>query len=220
MSRFSSSVEGQTDPYLRHIQQPPSPYRSIPSPASRTAYQMMASRGAASSAPLAPSREEFMKLSEDLKGQINDAFGVFDADKDGRIDYHEFRFALRALGFELPKAETFSHLQKYAVQPLNWDPKRECGPVFREFTLPIWQAIAGTLVANRDPVEECRRAFKLFDVEGRGIITVEDLRRVMDDLGQAIEEQELQSMIREFDSEGKGGINEDEFIKIMLKKRA
>lgn len=69
-------------------------------------------------------------------------------------------------------------------------------------------------------MEECRRAFKLFDVEGRGIITVEDLRRVMDDLGQAIEEQELQSMIREFDSEGKGGINEDEFIKIMLKKRA
>lgn len=72
---------------------------------------------------------------------------------------------------------------------------------------------------HRDPVEECHRAFKLFDVEGKGIITLEDLRRTMREIGQSMEEQELQSMIKEFDSEGKGGVNVDEFTKIMMTRK-
>lgn len=146
-------------------------------------------------------------------------FSVFDVNKDGRLDYHELRFCLRALGFELPKQETYPLLVQYGIQPVDWDPKRECGPVWREFTLPIWQGIAGTLMYNRDPVEECHRAFKLFDVDGKGIITMDDLRRTMREIGQSMEEQELQSMIKEFDSEGKGGVNVDEFTKIMMTRK-
>lgn len=132
---------------------------------------------------------------------------------------NEMRFSLRALGFDLPKQETYPYLTKFAVQPVSWPQGKECGPVWREFTLPIFQGIAGSLMYNRDPVEECRRAFRLFDVDGKGVITVEDLRRVMKEIGQAMEETELGAMIREFDTEGKGGVNEDEFIKIMLAKR-
>jgi centrin-3 len=171
-------------------------------------------------------------------------FAVFDADKDNRIDYHEFRFGLRALGFDLPKQETYPYLTKYGIPPLSWAPQRECGPVWREFTQQTFQAIAGSLMYNRDPVDECRRAYRLFDVDGKDMITVEDLRRVMKEIGQSMEETELAAMIREFDSDGKGcvlpfpylslvsfslvgmltmgkyrGVNEDEFCKIMLAKR-
>lgn len=148
----------------------------------------------------APSREDFLKLDDRQKDQINDVFSVFDINKDQRIDYHELRFALRALGFELPKSETYPYLVRYGVPPLDWDPKRgECGPVWREFTLPIWQGIAGTLMYNRDPVEECHRAFTLFDTDNKGIITIDDLRRTMRDIGQSMEEGELAAMINEFD---------------------
>lgn len=187
----------------------------------------------------APSRDDFAKLDERQRDQINDVvglnhfpnnaattpniplpqFSVFDVNKDGRLDYHELRFCLRALGFELPKSETYPYLVKYGIQPIDWDPKRECTPVWREFTLPIWQGIAGSLMYNRDPVEECHRAFKLFDVDGKGIITLDDLRRTMREIGQSMEEQELQSMIKEFDSEGKGGVNVDEFTKIMMTRK-
>ncbi|KUI52466.1 Centrin-3 [Cytospora mali] len=167
----------------------------------------------------APSRDDFAKLDERQRDQINDVFSVFDVNKDGRLDYHELRFCLRALGFELPKSETYPYLVKYGIQPIDWDPKRECTPVWREFTLPIWQGIAGSLMYNRDPVEECHRAFKLFDVDGKGIITLDDLRRTMREIGQSMEEQELQSMIKEFDSEGKGGVNADEFTKIMMTRK-
>ena len=59
-------------------------------------------------------------------------------------------------------------------------------------------------MAERDPDAECRRAYRLFDPEGKGMITVEDLRRVMKEIGQSMEETELAAMIREFDAEGKG----------------
>lgn len=91
--------------------------------------------------------------------------------------------------------------------------------MWRQFTLPVYQGLAGTLIYNRDPVEECRRAFKLFDVDGKGMVTIDDLRRVTRELGQTMEESELGSMIREFDSNGKGGVDEDEFVKIMSSKR-
>jgi len=129
---------------------------------------------------------------------------VFDSDKDSRIDYHEFRFGLRALGFDLPKPETYAYLTRYAIAPMSWPPQKECSPIWREFTLPIFQGIAGTLMYNRDPVEECQRAYRLFDIDAKGIITVEDLRRVMKEIGQSMEESELEAMVREFDADGKG----------------
>ncbi len=90
------------------------------------------------------------------------------------------------------------------MPPASWPAQKECGPIWREFTLPIFQGIAGTLMFNRDPEEECKRAYRLFDVDSRGMITVEDLRRVMKEIGQSMEESELNAMIREFDSDGKG----------------
>jgi centrin-3 len=42
------------------------------------------------------------------------------------------------------------------------------------------------LIASRDPVEELRRAFRLFDDDGTGKITLENLRRVSRELGEGI----------------------------------
>jgi len=48
------------------------------------------------------------------------------------------------------------------------------------------------------------------------MITLDDLRRVARELGEALEEDELVAMIEEFDLEGKGGVNRDEFLSILL----
>lgn len=81
------------------------------------------------------------------------------------------------------------------------------------------QALAGQLIARRDPTEELRRAFRLFDVDAKGIITADDLQRVSREIGQALEDSEIQNMIQEFDSNGKGGVSEDEFTKLMMSKK-
>jgi centrin-3 len=52
--------------------------------------------------------------------------------------------------------------------------------------------------------------------ENKGIIRLEDLRRVARELGEGLEEEELIAMIEEFDLDGKGGVGQDEFISICM----
>lgn len=73
-------------------------------------------------------------------------------------------------------------------------------------------------MARKDPTETYKQAFRLFDVDEKGLITVDDLRRVMNEIGRELSDRELAGMISEFDLNAKGGVTEEEFIKIMEKK--
>ncbi|KAK4230179.1 hypothetical protein QBC38DRAFT_470237 [Podospora fimiseda] len=166
-----------------------------------------------------PSSAEFNKLSDEQKTRIGEAFDLFDSNKDGFLSYEEFRFVLRALGFELPKAQTYELLVRHGQRPSSWAHDQDCPPVYRLFSLTTTQAIAGTLIRQRDPQEELRRAFRLFDVDGKGMITQDDLRRVSKQVGNNIPDADIVAMVEEFDASGKGGVDEDEFLRLMLSKK-
>ena len=69
-------------------------------------------------------------------------------------------------------------------------------------------------ILARDPLDEIRRAFALFDTDGSGKINISDLKRVAQDLGENLDDDELRAMIDEFDLDQDGEINEEEFIAI------
>ena len=46
-------------------------------------------------------------------------------------------------------------------------------------------------IAARDPMEEIQRAFKLFDDEGTGRISLRSLKRVAKELGENLDDEEL-----------------------------
>ncbi|CAN6309590.1 unnamed protein product [Urochloa humidicola] len=58
-------------------------------------------------------------------------------------------------------------------------------------------------------------AFAFFDKNGDGLITIEELRVVLESLGQNNTTCELQCMIAEVDADGDGAINFSEFLKLM-----
>jgi len=70
-------------------------------------------------------------------------------------------------------------------------------------------------ILARDPMDEIRRAFQLFDDDNTGKISLRNLRRVAKEIGDRLEDDELQAMIDEFDLDQDGEINENEFFAIM-----
>lgn len=65
-------------------------------------------------------------------------------------------------------------------------------------------------IAERDPLDEVRKAFKLFDEDQTGKITLKNMRRIARELGEHMTDEELQAMIDEFDRDQDGMINEEE----------
>lgn len=72
-------------------------------------------------------------------------------------------------------------------------------------------------ISERDPREEILKAFRLFDDDSTGKISLKNLKRVARELGETMTDEELQEMIDEADRDGDGEINEEEFIRIMKK---
>ena len=70
-------------------------------------------------------------------------------------------------------------------------------------------------IQTRNPEEELRKAFELFDEDGTGRITLRNMRRISRELGENLSDDELQSMIDEFDMDQDGEISLEEFSAIM-----
>ncbi|CAF0761406.1 unnamed protein product [Adineta ricciae] len=69
-------------------------------------------------------------------------------------------------------------------------------------------------IENISPEElaELREAFRVFDQDGDGSITLAELRIVLDQMGLEPTEEELQDMIREVDEDQSGSISFVEFV--------
>merc|ERR1712002_234038 len=62
---------------------------------------------------------------------------------------------------------------------------------------------------------EIREAFKVFDSNGDGFINRQELGFVMENLGENMENEEIESLIDEIDIDGDGQINYEEFYTMM-----
>ena len=179
----------------------------------------------------AAGQSSLAELSEEQREEIGEAFNLFDLDKDGYIDYHELKVAMKALGFDLPKGDILAVLQTHGVpstassssssssqqqQQHSKQAARYQSPPRQLLSFQSFQTLMAQRILSRDPQEEIIRAFELFDEGGKGRITLQDLTRVARELGEGLSHEELVAMIEEFDMDGDSAISRDEFVNICL----
>lgn len=144
------------------------------------------------------------ELLHEQKQEIYEAFSLFDMNNDGYLDFHELKVAMRALGFDAPKREVLELLERYDTEDRH------------QISYDDFYYAMGQRMLARDPLDEVKRAFALFDDDGTGKISLKNLRRVAKELNESLTDDELKAMIDEFDLDDDGEISLDEFIAICI----
>lgn len=135
--------------------------------------------------------------------EIKDAFDLFDTEKSGKIDTHDLKQAMQRQGFEEKSPVIYKMVCEIDVEGK--------GKVdFEEFL---------DLMTEQDVQEstkdEIRKVFNLFDVDQTGYIELNNLKRIVKELGESLKEEEIVDLITKSDADGDGKVSFQEFYDIM-----
>ncbi|KAK1319032.1 Calmodulin-like protein 3 [Acorus calamus] len=137
--------------------------------------------------------------------ELKRVFQMFDRNGDGRITKMELSDSLENLGIYIPDKELVSMIEKIDVNGDGCVDIEEFGELYQ------------TIMDERDEEEDMREAFNVFDQNGDGFITVEELRSVLASLGlkQGRTVEDCRRMIKKVDVDGDGMVDFKEFKQMM-----
>ena len=148
-------------------------------------------------------QKEIVKSEGD---EIKDAFELFDSNGTGKIDAREIRGAMQSIGFD----ETNPTVYEVITELDNPRNKNSGGVSFSDFCQTV-----NYRVPEKETTEDLRRVFNLFlDNPNSNTTSLESIKRVADELGENIEEIELNAMLNKASKAG-ARLTFDDFVAIM-----
>ncbi|CAF3277622.1 unnamed protein product [Rotaria socialis] len=145
-------------------------------------------------------------FTEEQIQEFRQAFLLYDKDSDGAISPKVLGSAMRTLGQNPTEDEL-----KGLINEFDCEGKGLID--FDEFL----QMMAKRAKEHNEE-DELREAFRVFDKNGNGFIKVAELRHVMTNLGEQFSDDEVDEILREIDTTGKGIIRYEEVVKMVLGK--
>ncbi|XP_014102787.1 troponin C [Bactrocera oleae] len=138
---------------------------------------------------------------------MRNAFKAFDHDERGHIEYNDVQTILEILGQKLDDKAI-----KALIKEVD---KSNSGKL--DFSQFCKLAARFVEVEEDTPalVGELKEAFRVYDKEGKGYLTVQVLRDILRELDDKLSASDLDMIIEEIDADGSGTVDFDEFMQVM-----
>lgn len=142
-------------------------------------------------------------LNEELVAEYKASFDLIDADRDGSISIKELKDVMDKLGQNFSSVEV-----EEMINEVDLDGSESVD--FKEFL-----ALMTRKIKDVELEDELLEAFKIFDRDGNGYITLQNLTYIISRIDNNVTEKEVEEMMKEADLDKDGKISFDEFIKLM-----
>ncbi|XP_050926797.1 calcium-binding protein 2a isoform X2 [Lates calcarifer] len=137
--------------------------------------------------------------------ELREAFREFDKDKDGFISCKDLGECMRTMGYMPTEMELIELSQQICGGRVDFED-------FVELMGPKMLAETADMIG----VKELRDAFKEFDSDGDGQISLGELREAMKKLmGEQLNHREIDEILRDVDLNGDGQVDFEEFVRMM-----
>ena len=133
--------------------------------------------------------------------KLKNAFEMFDKNKDGHIALKELKELMKILGQDLFEGDLQSIIDEAD------------GHVSGKLDFKEFLGLMSRRMRDNDSEEELIEIFKIFDINGSGTITKNEMKMVV---GDKISEEEIDEIFKEGGING--SINYEEFVRIIVNK--
>ena len=144
------------------------------------------------------------ELTEEEFLEIKEAYELYEKNsEDGKVNAHELSKLLRSLGEDPSDAELANMVKDLEIDGQG------------TFEFPDFLKMMSKRMKDKDSDHELREAFRVFDEDGTGFISAEELKMILVDV-MGIKSSEVKGMLNEVKVKN-GQINYEDFISIVLK---
>ncbi|KPU78281.1 uncharacterized protein Dana_GF10252, isoform D [Drosophila ananassae] len=165
-------------------------------------------------------------IASQVRGELNlrTAFDLLDRNRDGRVTANELQFMLKNLGINV-RDEIIHDLIREAshsgnglineAEFLQWVGRIQA---LRDEQQQHEESASNSKPADEadDVTEDLIAAFRVFDRDGNGFITRDELQTAMEMIGEPLNEAQLEQLLAIADLDQDGRINYEEFTRLLL----
>ncbi|KAJ3292758.1 calmodulin [Rhizoclosmatium globosum] len=145
-------------------------------------------------------------LSEAQIAEFKEAFSLFDQDADGQISNNDIGSVIRSLGQNISQRELKDLIKEV-------DTTKKGSVDFPEFLTMMARKLK-----DGDNATDIKAAFRMFDPQGTGYISAQELKHVLTSMGEKLTREEVDETIRDAGVDAQGRIQMDDFMRVMLAK--
>lgn len=143
--------------------------------------------------------------SLDSLAELKTAFQLFDKDQDGVISRRELKEMFINLGHDCTDDDIKEIFERFESKD---------SISFPEFL----ELATEKRLSQKNLTLELIETFRIFDRDNMNFITADDLRYILKNFCKTLNEQEVDTLMKEIDENGDGNISFEEFVNMILMK--